>query len=88
MDTKNELVAILARLDQLSSCEEHVGHCDTAELLASLADHAEQVLGILAAGKRMLRVDGSESVLCASGRGCPLAATRARRADESLQAVK
>ena len=47
MEPIKELVTMLARIDQLASAEEHAGNCDAAELLASLAEHLEQILGAL-----------------------------------------
>jgi hypothetical protein len=55
MDSKKELVAILARLDQLASAEEHAGNCDAAELLASIAEHTEHVLGLLEVAQAPVR---------------------------------
>ena len=60
MDTRNELVAILARLDQLASAEEHAGNCDAAELLASIAEHTEHVLGMAELAPKQARCDRTE----------------------------
>ena len=48
MNTRAELTAILAQLDKIAEEEEHAGNSDAAELVASIAEKTEHVLGTVA----------------------------------------
>jgi flagellar biosynthesis/type III secretory pathway chaperone len=43
-ETKSELVAIMAKLDQLTTAEEHAGNFNAAESLTDIASRVEDLI--------------------------------------------